>query len=273
LHRTSDTLGDLEGTRIDELYRRQAARRPDALAVICGDQQLTFGALATRTGALAARLRALGVMAERRVALVVARSLELAVGTLAIIEAGGVFVPIDPRVGPARIAGLAKAAGAELLLTQHALRLALGDPGTPVVAIEDALDHDARAATAVLPPDRPPHERSAADLLYVIHTSGSTAAPRPVEVEHASAVDQVQRLAGDLGVGPEDRHLHTASLGFTLAIRQLLLPICAGGAVVIARDDEFAHPLALVRAARRAEVTAPRSWWPTGGRSPAPPRA
>lgn len=237
---------------IDELYREQTERRPDALAVVCGAERLTFAALATRTGRLAARLRGLGVAPERRVALVVDRSVELAIGTLAIIEAGGAFVPIDPRAGADRIRALASAAGAELTVTQRSLRHVAGEPGPTVVMIDDG---DARGGLPAPPPPLPPPAGSSTRLRYVMHTSGSTAAPRAVEVEHASSVDQVQSLATDLGFGPEDRHLHTAALGFTLAVRQLLVPICLGGAVVIAREDELRHPLALLRAAKRAGVT------------------
>lgn len=237
---------------IDELYREQAERRPDALAVVCGDERLTFGALSARTGRLAARLRGLGVGPERRVALVVDRSAELAIGTLAIVEAGGAFVPVDPRAGADRIRALARAAGADLTVTGRSLRHVVGNPGAMVVMIGDGDEHGGLRAPP--PPSSPPAGASAR-LIYVMHTSGSTAAPRAVEVEHASLVDQVQSLAADLGFGPEDRHLHTASLGFTLAVRQLLVPICLGGTVVIAREDELRHPLALLRAAKLAGVT------------------
>src|SRR4051812_31240051 len=200
---------------IVQLYREQAERRPDAVAVVCGEERFTFGALAARTGQLAARLRGLGVAPERRVALVMDRSIELAVGTLAIVEAGGAFVPIDPREGADRIRALAAAAGAELVVTRRSLRHVVGEPGAMVVM---SVDGDERGAPPA--PPLPPPAGSSARLLYVMHTSGSTAAPRAVEVEHASLVDQVQSLAADLGFGREDRHLHTASPGFTLAVRQ-----------------------------------------------------
>ena len=232
---------------IDELYREQAQRRPDALAVVCGDERLTFGALAARTGRLAGRLRGLGVGPERRVALVMDRSVELAVATLAIIEAGGAFVPLDPRAPAARIAALAAAAGADLTLTRRSLRPLVGAPSAAVIMIDET--DTVAAAPWPVPPGR------SSRLLYVMHTSGSTAAPRAVDVEHASSVDQVQRLAADLALGPTDCHVHTASLGFTLAVRQLVLPLCLGGAVVIAREAELADPLALLRAAKRAGAT------------------
>lgn len=242
---------------IDELYREQAERRPDALAVVCGDEHLTFGALAARTRRLAARLQELGVAPERRVALVVERSLDVAIGTLAILEAGGAFVPIDPQTGAGRVRALASAAGAQLVVTRRALRQGAGDPGPvvmPAVMPAVMIDDDEHGGSAP-PPAWSPPGGGRARLLYVMHTSGSTAAPRAVEVEHATAVDQVHSLAADLGIGPEDRHLHTASLGFTLAVRQLLVPICLGGAVVIARQDELRRPLALLGAAKRAGVT------------------
>lgn len=221
---------------------------------MCGEQRLTFGVLGARTRWLAARLRERGVAPERRVALVVERSLDVAVGTLAIIEAGGAFVPIDPRAGADRVHALAAAAGAQLMVTRRSLRHVAGDPG-PIVMIDDDHDDDERGGLPGPHPPWSPPAGGAARLLYVMHTSGSTAVPRAVEVEHASSVDQVRSLAADLGLGPDDRYLHTASLGFTLAVRQLLVPICLGGAVVIAREDELGHPLALLRATARAGVT------------------
>jgi amino acid adenylation domain-containing protein len=218
---------------------------------VCGEAYLTFGALAARTARLAAQLRRHGVAPERRVALVVDRSAELAIGALAILEAGGAFVAIDPRVGADRIRALARAAGADLFVAGRALRRGLGEAAATVVVIDDGDD----PPVPLPPPPAHPLADDPARLLYVMHTSGSTAAPRAVEVEHASVVDQVRSLARDLGLGPADRHLHTASLGFTLAVRQLLLPICLGGAVVIARDHELRDPLALLRAAGRAGAT------------------
>lgn len=280
---------------IDGLYRAVVQRQPDALAVVCGDQRLTYADLAQRTSVLATRLRKLGVCPERRVALVLDRSIELAVATLAIIEAGGAFVPLDPSTPAPRIRALAAAAGADLMLTRRSLRPALGELGGAVIEIDDeAGERPSRDAAGKHRPDRDEvgelgndearsarsaerrscgenvrgsqhavvEDRSrlvasngATRLLYVMHTSGSTAAPRAVEVEHAASVDQVQCLAADLGLSAADRHLHTASFGFTLAVRQLLLPLCLGGAVVIAREAELADPLALLRAAKRAGVT------------------
>jgi len=255
-HREDTVVIDLAGEPaplaaggIDELFRGQVQRRPDALAVVCGDRRLTFRALASRTGRLAARLRALGVGPERRVALVMDRSVELAVATLAIVEAGGAFVPLDPKAPAARIRAFAAAARADLTLTRRSLGQVAGEPSASIVMIDVDDAGEPAPPTSMAPPG------NASRLFYVMHTSGSTAAPRAVEVEHAASIDQVQRLAADLGFGPDDRHVHTASLGFTLAVRQLVLPLCLGGAVVIGNDAELADPLALLRAASRAGAT------------------
>lgn len=250
----SDPGGDLT---VDALFRAQVAGRRDALAIACGEQRLTFGEFAARSQRLAARLRALGVTAERRVALIMDRSIDLAVATLAIIAAGGAFVPLDPGTGTGtsgdRVRALAAAAGADLTVTRASLRHLLDGANRAVVLVDehDAHGVDPRDAVAPWPGSAPRASR----LLYVMHTSGSTAAPRAVEVEHGSSVDQILRLAGDLGLGRNDRHVHTAAIGFTLAVRQLLLPLCLGGAVVIARHDELGDPLALLRAAKHTEAT------------------
>jgi len=236
---------------VDALFHAQVERRPGALAVACGDHRLTFAELAARSQRLATRLRALGVAAERRVALIMDRSTDLAVATLAILGAGGAFVPLDPSAGGDRIRALAAAARADLTVTRASLRHLFDGASRAVVLVDEPEPLEAGAGWPGL-------ARSARRLLYVMHTSGSTAAPRAVEVEHASSVDQILRLAGDLGLGPDDRHVHTAAIGFTLAVRQLRALLVVEYAVDPAQSVDHRRPSLTGRHVDPAEHRAER---------------
>src|SRR2546430_8886441 len=105
---------------IHERFERQAARRPDAVAVSCGDDGLTYGELDRRANRLAHRLRALGIAPEERVGVCLERSAELVVALLAVLKAGAAYVPLDPELPPERLAYIAGDAGVSVVVSTAA---------------------------------------------------------------------------------------------------------------------------------------------------------
>ncbi len=173
-------------TCVHELFEAQAARTPDAVAVVFEDAALSYGELNARANQLAHHLIGLGVRPDDRVAICVERCVEMVVGLLAVLKAGGAYVPLDPAYPAERLAyhagGQRAKGGADAMRPG---RLALGhdcDGGT-----ERHRSGCATLAWASLPSDAPDPRAlglSSANLAYVIYTSGSTGHPKGVMVEH-----------------------------------------------------------------------------------------
>ena len=160
---------------LPELFAEQVARTPDATAVVCEGRELTFAELDKAANRLAHALIARGVGPERIVALLLGRSIDTVVALLAVLKAGGAYLPIDPAYPPARIAGmLADAQPALVLTTDH------DAAGFPVLRLDEVEDRPDTAPATGLLPQHP---------AYVIYTSGSTGVPKGVVVAHASVVN------------------------------------------------------------------------------------
>ncbi|HEX3531511.1 MAG TPA: non-ribosomal peptide synthase/polyketide synthase, partial [Thermoanaerobaculia bacterium] len=215
----------------------QASWMPEAVAVVWGQECLSYGELDRRVGRLTHRLRGLGVRAETRVGLLVERSLDLVVGLLAIWQAGGAAVPLDPGQPCARLAllvedALAEDSGRAVLVAQHGLlellaELPLGD--VPVVWVdaengtetEPAVSADAACLAG------------ARDLAYLIYTSGTTGRPKAVMVEHGSLAHTLAAVQEVFGFTAQDRMPVLASASFDIFLFELLAPLLAGGTAVL----------------------------------------
>ncbi len=159
------------------------------------------------------------------------------VGMLAILKAGGVYLPLDPQYPHERLAFMLEDAGAALLITHSALADRLPGNGVRCIVLDaDARDFARQPGTAPLI-DLRPH-----DPAYVIYTSGSTGTPKGVIVEHASLANKLLGLVRDFEVGPDLRAALLISCAFDASVEQTLLPLVAGGAVVIIDDAARESP-------------------------------
>jgi amino acid adenylation domain-containing protein len=216
------------GPCLHELIAEQAARTPEAVALVHDESELTYAELRRRATGLAAHLRGMGVGPEVRVGVCARRTPELVTGLLAVLEAGGAYVPLDPAYPAERLALLLEDSGAALLLTDRdsADRLPVFD--IPRVRI-DALAEGTPASSF---PD--PRRPSPENLAYLIYTSGSTGRPKAVAIEHRSAV-ALALWARDAFPGRSfDGVLASTSVGFDLSVFELLVPLCHGGRIVLA---------------------------------------
>jgi len=235
----------------------QAAQRADAVAVESGEARLTYGALAAAADRLARHLRELGVGPEQVVGICLERSLDLVVGLLAIWQAGGAYLPLDPTYPAERLAFMVADSGARVLLTVDALADRLPDS-----AVRVRLDRERErieAASARLS-GGPKSEQSA----YVIYTSGSTGIPKGVVVEHAALASFVAGAMADCGLVADDRVLQFASVSFDASADELY-PCLASGATLVLRDEEMIGTFAgFSRAAERLGITVwslPTAYW------------
>lgn len=223
-------------TALHHRIRELARRAPDAPALAApfqNDLRLSRGALDARASHLARQLRAAGVGAEVRVGVCVERSCELFVALLAVLKAGGVFVPLDPRHPAARLDWIVRDAQLRHGIVDAAGRAALGAPFEHAF---DAISAEAGAAAFVDDEDVPVHPRSAA---YMIYTSGSTGTPKAVVVEHGPLAAHCDALAAALPIEGGDRLLHFASVNFDAAHECWLAPLAVGASVTIAPPQPF----------------------------------
>src|SRR5262249_41417972 len=232
------------------LFAAQAARTPDAVAVVFGDARLSYRELDVRANQLAHHLRSLGVGPEVVVALCLERSPEMVVGLIAILKAGGAYLPLDPAYPRERLAFMLADAGAPVLVTHSTLRDRLPAHGTHVVALDIAADAIARQ-----PASPPAVALDPANPAYVIYTSGSSGTPKGVVVAHGSLANKLVGLAQDFAVGPRFRSALLISCGFDAAIEQTLLPLIGGGAAVVISDAVREAPAQFWQQLERDQVT------------------
>ncbi|NTY37366.1 non-ribosomal peptide synthetase [Burkholderia diffusa] len=225
-------------TALHHRIRELARVAPDAPAIAVpfqNDLRLSRGALDARASRLARQLRAAGVGAEVRVGVCVERSCELFVALLAVLKAGGVFVPLDPLHPAARLDWIVQDAQLRHGIVDEAGRAALGAP------FEHAFDAAAEAAGeqdfAADDEDAPVHPHAAA---YMIYTSGSTGTPKAVVVEHGPLAAHCDALAAALPIDAGDRLLHFASVNFDAAHECWLAPLAIGASIVVAPPQPFA---------------------------------
>jgi amino acid adenylation domain-containing protein len=242
---------------VHELFAAEAARRPDAVALVSGHQVLTYGELARRSSRIARRLADLGVGPGMLVGLCAERSPELVLGVLAILAAGGAYLPLDPAHPMERLAYTLADAGAPLLLAEESLGERLPAGAARVVGLH-ALVGLAGGPEAD-DPASPPLPRTVpsdpGDLAYVIYTSGSTGRPKGVEVSHANAARLFAAIRQDFIFGPDDIWTLFHSIAFDFSVWELWGALAFGGRLVIVPGDTARSPEAFYELLRRERVT------------------
>ncbi|MGA5036763.1 non-ribosomal peptide synthase/polyketide synthase [Streptomyces capoamus] len=220
------------------LFERQAARTPDAPALIDGDRELTYAEVDRTANRLAHRLLADGAGPERVVALALPRSAAAVVAQLAVAKAGGAFLPVDPDYPPQRREFMIRDAGAHLVLADPAEVWAADGPETAPT--------DTDRPTALTP----------AHPAYVIYTSGSTGTPKGVAVTHQGLASFAAAAAEQYAAGPGDRVLQFASPSFDASVLELCVSLLSGAALITGEEGPLVgERLAEVLAERRVSHT------------------
>ncbi|MFB1481437.1 amino acid adenylation domain-containing protein [Corallococcus sp. RDP092CA] len=217
------------------LFEAQAQRTPDAVAVRFQGRTLTYAQLDARANQLAHALRRRGVGPEVRVALSVERSLEVAVGLLGILKAGGAWVPVDPMLPRERLAFMLEDSAATVLVTQAPL-LERFPEGARARALCLDTEREGLAREHVL---APVSGVGARNLAYVLYTSGSTGTPKGTAIEHRGVCNLVAHEATAYGIGPGSRVLQFASLSFDLSVEEIFTTLCSGATLVLAPLEDL----------------------------------
>jgi amino acid adenylation domain-containing protein len=219
-------------------FEAQARCTPDAVAVVFKDRRLTYAELNVRANQVAHRLLGMGIKPEDRVALYLVRSLEMVVGLLATLKAGGSYVPLDPDFPSDRIGYMLLDSQPKFVLTQEALRHRLPDVTAPVVILDEdvgGIDRQPRHDPVV-------QGLSAEHLAYVIYTSGSTGHPKGVMVEHGGIVNRLQWMQDTYRLDGVDRVLQKTPLAFDVSVWEVFWPLSYGAQLVVAEPDGHRDP-------------------------------
>jgi amino acid adenylation domain-containing protein len=230
------------------LFAAQAARTPEATAVVLGTQHLTYRELDARANRLAQALRTMGVGPDVLVGICLPRSFELVVAMLGTLKAGGAYLPLDPGHPPERLAFMLQETSAPVLLTHSALRSTLPAFGGNVVCMDGG-------ETPAAQPDCAPHDVSTPNhLAYVIYTSGSTGSPKGVMVSHASVVNLALNPSYAT-ISEDDTIGHASNVAFDAATFEIWGALLNGARLAILETVDVLSAPSLVRTLERQRVT------------------
>src|SRR5258708_5869260 len=212
---------------VHELIAAQTAAAPDALAVTQGKVSLTYQDLDHRASELAHLLQSLGVGPDVLVAIYLNRSPGMIVAALAVLKAGGAYLPLDPSYPMERLGFILKDAQPSVLLTGECMLNALSAQTDHVVMV----DPEGRVATRQPFKAHVPKATTTSDLAYVIYTSGSTGQPKGVEVTHGNLLNLLLWHQSAFQVAPADRASQLAALGFDAAVWEIWPYLTAGASI------------------------------------------
>ncbi|HYO14087.1 MAG TPA: amino acid adenylation domain-containing protein [Thermoanaerobaculia bacterium] len=251
---------------IQRLFERQTAGTPDEIAAVCGAERLSYAELDRRAGRLAAVLRGLGVRPGTFVGILDERGLDFLVAILAILEAGGAYVPFEPGYPDDRLRYMVADSGIEVLVTRDSLvreRLSglaglralvcIGrdEAGVPAPGVRvELFDPEAPGEAPDALPTGDPR-----DPAYMLYTSGSTGLPKGAVIRHDGAVNHIWAQFEDLGLGAELRFLQSAPSSSDISVWQFLAPVVIGGRTVIADLETVSDPRRLLRLLREEGIT------------------
>ncbi|MER7469082.1 AMP-binding protein, partial [Streptomyces sp. NPDC097981] len=216
LEELNATARPVESVTVPEAFAARVAAAPEAVALVCGDRELTYGRLDAWANRLAHALIAQGVGPERVVAVALPRSVESVVAVLAVLKAGAAYLPVDPGYPAARIA----------FMLEDARPVVVIDDASMVAEVGDRPDTDPAVVVDVRHP------------AYVIYTSGSTGRPKGVVVSHAGVASLVAAQIERFAIAPDSRILQFASPSFDASVSEICTALLCGAALVLPPTGE-----------------------------------
>ncbi|WP_327708374.1 amino acid adenylation domain-containing protein [Streptomyces sp. NBC_00464] len=265
----NDSAGEVPEQSLAELFAAQAARTPDAVALVFQGQEVSYADLNGRANQLAHYLIGQGVGPEQLVGMAVPRSVEMVVSILGILKAGGAYLPIDTDYPADRIDFILRDARPSLVLGCESTGGSLG-PGTTAGPARVDIDSPAFAEVlGGLPSGNPElrhgsHADRRLNPVYVIYTSGSTGKPKGVLTSNGCLLSSLGSMQQKLGLESGDRFLAISSVSFDTSALEMFLPLLAGAAMVMATREDAKDPEAVASLIDEAHITLVQGtppWW------------
>ncbi|MFP4409953.1 amino acid adenylation domain-containing protein [Coleofasciculus sp.] len=229
----NDTEADYPKTKcIHELFEEQVEKTPDAVALVCADERLTYRELNAKANQLAHYLQTLGVESETLVGICVERSPLMVIGLLGILKAGGAYVPLEPSYPQERLKFMLKDSATPVLLTQGQLieKLPLHQVG--VVNLEQDWEGITQQSQ-----ENPRNELNSDNLAYIIYTSGTTGTPKGICCKHSGVVNLLTDFQERKSLSVGDRCSLWTVISFDVSVYEIFSSLLSGGSLFIVPDS------------------------------------
>ncbi|HJQ69040.1 MAG TPA: amino acid adenylation domain-containing protein [Blastocatellia bacterium] len=226
---------------IHKMFEDQARRTPEAIAIITGEERLTYEELNDRAERLADYLTRSGVATETCVGIFMERSVEMVVGILAVLKAGGAYLPLDPEYPEERLQFMLEDSHASMLLTQKKLADKLPPHSAQTIFVDDdreRLEQQPSAGSSA--------ETFGESLAYVLYTSGSTGKPKGVMISHDAIRNHMAWMSAAFPLDESDRVLQKTAFSFDASVWEFYAPLIAGATLVMASPGAHRDPRQLV---------------------------
>jgi len=231
---------------IHHLFEKQVERTPHATAVVFEQKQLTYGELNRKANQLAHRLHRLRVGPEVPVAICTDRSLDMMIGLLGVLKAGGAYLPMDPSFPQDRLAFMLEDTEAPVILTQSHLVKRLPANSAKVICLDaDWTD------ISVESEDEPKGCATSENLAYIIYTSGSTGKPKGVMIDHCNVVNFFCGMDSAVGCDSADTLIAVTSISFDISVLELLWTLARGSRVIVVSEQATSGMPARTKRAKR----------------------
>lgn len=226
----NDTAAEYpRGRCLRDLLSEQAARTPDATALVWKGERITYDEVERRSNQVGHRLRALGVGPDTVVGLCLERSPELVIGLLGILKAGGAYLPLDPKYPPERTGFMVEDAKSPVIVTQASLADGLAASGAALLLMDRDWPEMARQ-----PDGKPEVAAHPENLAFVIYTSGSTGRPKGVAMPNGALVNLIAWQVAEAGA---DRVMQFSSISFDVSFQEIFTALLSGQAIVLTSED------------------------------------
>lgn len=249
---TEQALPDVD---IVQLFERQVVRTPDAPAISCGEQSLTYDQLNSRANVKARQLLSRGIDAGSRVAVAMERTSSLLVTLLAIQKTGAAYLPLDPSAPAERLAMILDEGQVDLLVSSESLMQSLPDVSCPVVTVEELLASQGLIRISNLRDAELPAPIGPNSTAYIIYTSGSTGRPKGVMISRHNLLNFLSAMRAELNIAPSDKVLALTTIAFDIAALELYLPLIVGASIDLVDRGVARDPAALAQRIEERDVT------------------
>jgi amino acid adenylation domain-containing protein len=258
LREWNDTAVEYEaGVTLSQLFERQVQRDGAAVALVSGEQQISYGELNERANRVARHLRELGVGAEGRVGLLLERGIEMVVGLLGIIKAGAAYVPLDASYPRARLEYMLRDAAVSVVLTERRWQRLASEVAEAAGSVQTVLSmDDAWAEGSKLGSGA--NLRVTVDsenLAYIIYTSGSTGQPKGVMNSHHGICNRLLWMQDAYQLTVNDRILQKTPFSFDVSVWEVFWPLLTGARLVMAEPGGHQSPAYLRRIIEQEQIT------------------